>query len=144
MDNKNIPEEINPILPRLTSSEMANLYASAFKEKKMIFDDFNIKVDKISVAEQRKHMEKQLELLSQISNNTASLRDILDIAKESNDNIEIIIQIFQLYNEKNKQKAESKFKSILGTISTAAKTAETIIKLTTLATTVYTEIQLLL
>ena len=82
MDNKNIPEEINPILPRLTSSEMANLYASAFKEKKMIFDDFNIKVDKISVAEQRKHMEKQLELLSQISNNTASLRDILDIAKE--------------------------------------------------------------
>lgn len=86
-----------------------------------------------------------LSTLKGIEKNTASLTNIVELIKNSNENqdtiINIINELLLLSKENNAEEAESKFKGILSKITSLAEGADTITKLFTFATTIRTILQ---
>lgn len=86
-----------------------------------------------------------LNTLKGIEKNTASLNNIIELIRNSNENQETIINIINelllLSKENNIEEAESKFKGILSKITSLAEGADTITKLITFATTIRTILQ---
>lgn len=106
----------------------------------------------VSVADHfeksEKYQEKSLEILQQISENTANLYALVELISNSNDKqdeiIGVLIEILSIAKAREKKEAESLLKKAISKINDCADTGESVIKLVGWATTIYSMIEKIL
>lgn len=129
-------------------SEMAKMAQNSVLQSKReieknarILAEMNIA--KMNVEEEYKN--NVLNTLISIEKNTASLTNLVDLIKNSNENQEkilcIINELLSLSKEKDKGKAGEKYKSVMKKITDLGENADTINKLYTFGTTIYSVLQ---
>lgn len=113
----------------------ANFYKNLYPILPMDNVDYNKVADEIA-----NYKSDILETLKNIESNTSSLKTIVDLLQDSNENqedmLKIIIEILEL-TKLDKNAAEGKFKKIIGGITQATNSADTMMKLFSILVTVY-------
>lgn len=91
---------------------------------------------------EEEYKQNILTTLMSIEKNTASLQNIVELVKDSNENQEKILAIVNdlllLSKEKDKEVVENKYTAIMKKISNIGENADTMNKLYTFGTTIYT------
>lgn len=93
-------------------------------------------------AEEAAYREETIRSLRAIEQNTANLYTLVDLISKNNEQqeelIEIIAEVLSIAKAKTKEEAESKFREVMDKITKTVKDGETLGKIATFATTVWT------
>lgn len=91
------------------------------------------------------YQQESLRSLQAIEQNTANLYTLVDLISKSNEQqeelIEIIAEVLSIAKAKTKEEAESKFRKVMDKITQTVEDGETLGKIATFATTVWTLVQ---
>jgi len=92
-------------------------------------------------ANEEAYREETIRSLRAIEQNTANLYTIVDLISKSNEQqeelIAIITEVLSIATAKTKEEAESRYRKIMGKISTAIEDVETLGKVATFAASVW-------